>query len=74
MSRRLLFVSLLVIASSALAADLDTVPAKPIARKKKLLFSDDFQSAERDKRWHRVVDTFIFENGFIENSTIDAKI
>jgi hypothetical protein len=73
MNMRLLLVPFLLLASAALAADLDTVPVKSIAHKKELLFSDDFQSAEHDKRWHRVVDTFTFENGALKGSQTREK-
>jgi hypothetical protein len=46
------------VALAALAADSATIPTDSIARKTALLFSDDFGRAERDTRWHRVVDTF----------------
>ena len=45
-----------------------TIPANPIAAKKELLFSDDFEGTERDKRWHRVVDTFAFEKGALKGT------
>ena len=51
------------------------LPEKPIAVKKELLFSDDFKGTERDKRWHRVVDTFTFENGALKGTqTRDQNI
>lgn len=51
------------------------LPEKPIAVKKELLFSDDFKGADRDKRWHRVVDTFSFENGALKGTqTRDQNI
>ena len=73
MKMRMLFVLFLIVASAALAADLDSVPARPIANKKELLFSDDFQGAGHDKRWHRVVDTFTFENGALKGSQTREK-
>lgn len=73
MKLRLFSTCLLLVASAALASDMDTVPTKPIAIKKELLFSDDFQSAEHDKRWHRVVDTFAFENGALKGSQTREK-
>jgi len=73
MNMRLLIVPFLILASASLAADLDTVPVKPIASKKELLFSDDFQSAEHDKRWHQVVDTFTFEKGALKGSQTREK-
>ncbi len=73
MNMRLLIVPLLILASASLAADLDTVPVKSIARKKEMLFSDDFNSAEHDKRWHRVVDTFAFEKGALKGTQTREK-
>jgi hypothetical protein len=73
MTTRLLIAALFVVASAALAADLDAVPARSIARKKELLFADDFQSADHDKRWHPVVDTFTFENGALKGSQAREK-
>lgn len=73
MNMRLLTVPFLLLASAAIAADVDTVPAKTIAKKTDLLFSDDFQSAEHDKRWHRVVDTFAFENGALKGTQTREK-
>src|SRR5689334_8700275 len=63
MNTRFLITSLSLITTAVFAADLPPIPDKPIAKKKELLFSDDFQSAEHDKRWHRVVDTFAFKDG-----------
>lgn len=73
MNMRLLIVPFLILASASLAADLNTVPAKSLATKKELLFSDDFNSAEHDKRWHKVVDTFVFENGALKGSQTRDK-
>jgi hypothetical protein len=73
MNVRLLAVPLLIISSSAIAADLDAIPSRPIAVKKALLFSDDFQNPEHDKRWHRIVDTFTFENGALKGSQTREK-
>ena len=73
MNLRLLIVPFLLLATAALAADLDSVPVKSIAKKKELLFSDDFNSAEHDKRWHNVVDTFAFENGALKGTQTREK-
>jgi len=62
-----------MITSAAFAADLSAVPAAPIAKKKELLFSDDFQGATLDKRWHRVVDTFAVENGTLKGTQTREK-
>jgi hypothetical protein len=62
-------------AVSAFAADLPPIPAKPIANKKELLFSDDFQGAEPAKVWHKVVPTFAVENGTLKGTqTRDQNI
>ncbi len=54
--------------SSSRAVDAPTIPEKSIAVKKELLFSDDFEGAERSKLWHRVVPTFAFENGMLKGT------
>ena len=64
-----------LITSAAFAADLPAVPAESIAKKKELLFSDDFQGAEPAKVWHKVVDTFAVENGTLKGTqTRDQNI
>jgi hypothetical protein len=55
------------------AADLPAIPAESIARKKELLFSDDFEGAAPDKRWHKVVDTFIVEKGTLKGTQTRDK-
>jgi len=62
-----------IVTSAAFAADLPAVPAASIATKKELLFSDDFQGATLDKRWHRVVDTFAVENGTLKGTQTRDK-
>ena len=57
-----------LLTGSAFAADLPPIPEKPIANKKELLFSDDFQGAEPAKQWHKVVPTFTFENGTLNGT------
>jgi hypothetical protein len=59
--------------SAAFAADLPAIPTAPIAKKKELLFSDDFQGATPDKRWHKVVATFAFENGALKGTQTRDK-
>lgn len=73
MNLRVLFASSLLFASSAMAADLPAVPSEPIAKKKELLFSDDFESAEPNKLWHKVVPTFAFENGALKGTQTRDK-
>jgi len=70
--RSLILLSCLL-ATTALAADPPPVPTDSIARKKELLFSDDFQSATPDKHWGRVVDTFAFEPGDLKGTQTRDK-
>jgi hypothetical protein len=67
---------LLVVSTAAFAADkpkLPKVPSKPIAAKKELLFEDDFSATTPAKPWHRVVDTFTFENGELKGTQTRDK-
>lgn len=59
--------------SAISAADLPAVPAEPIAKKKELLFSDDFEKSEPAKEWHKVVPTFTFENGMLKGTQTRDK-
>src|SRR3989440_2890993 len=59
--------------AAALAADLPPVPNAPIAAKKELLFSDDFQSAEPASVWHKVVPTFAVEKGMLKGTQTRDK-
>lgn len=68
MNLRLLVTPVFFIASAALAADLPKIPSKPIANKKELLFSDDFEGAEPAKVWHKVVPTFAVEKGTLKGT------
>jgi hypothetical protein len=65
---RALLVSVYFITSVAFAADLAPVPATSIAKKKELLFSDDFESAQPAAVWHKVVPTFAVENGMLKGT------
>jgi hypothetical protein len=54
---------------------LPAIPPKPIAKKKELLFSDDFQGATPPKQWHAVVPTFGFEKGTLKGTqTRDQEV
>lgn len=65
----------LLLASAAFAADLPAIPADSIAKKKELLFSDDFEGAEPAKVWHKVVPTFAVEKGTLKGTqTRDQNI
>ena len=76
MTQRLLLTPLLFVTSAIFAADppkLPEIPADSIAKKKELLFSDDFKSETHDKRWHKVVDTFVFESGALKGTQTRDK-
>src|SRR5882757_3446367 len=73
--RPVLILSCLVLTSAAIAADLPAVPAASIAKKKELLFSDDFEGATPAKVWHKVVPTFAVEKGVLKGTqTRDQNI
>ena len=57
-----------LIAPLAFADDAPAIPEQPIAVKKELLFSDDFEGAVPDKVWHKVVDTFAVEKGALKGT------
>lgn len=64
----MLVTSIALFSRPAFAADAGAIPDKSLARKKELLFSDNFKGTEHDKRWHDVVDTFTFEKGALKGS------
>jgi hypothetical protein len=66
-------VPLVVFLSLAPAADLPPIPDQPIAQKKELLFSDDFESAQPAKQWHKVVPTFTIEKGMLKGTQTRDK-
>lgn len=62
--------------SAALGADapkLPKIPADSIAKKKELLFSDDFQGTTPAAVWHKVVPTFTVENGVLKGTQTRDK-
>jgi len=66
----------LAVGIPALAADtpkLPRVPSKSLGEKQELLFSDDMDGSTRDPKWHRVVDTFVFENGALKGTQTRVK-
>jgi hypothetical protein len=81
MNPRLLFVPFLFFATAAFAADqpkpgtpkLPPVPASPIAEKKELLFSDDFENAKGDPRWKIAVPTFTRVDGMLKGTQTRDK-
>jgi hypothetical protein len=73
MNLRLIFAAFFLISAATFAADLTTVPAGPIAKKKELLFADDFEGAEPAKVWHRVVPMFVVEKGMLKGTQTRDK-
>jgi hypothetical protein len=68
-----LLLALIVLAARTPAADPSAVPEKPLAVKKSLLFSDDFESPTPAKQWHKVVPTFAFEKGALKGTQTRDK-
>ena len=73
MKTRTILALALLVTSAALAADLPAIPGTPIAKKKELLFSDDFEGATPDKVWHKVVPTFAIEKGMLKGTQTRDK-
>jgi hypothetical protein len=73
MIKRLCASTFFLTASHCFAVELTPIPNKPIAEKKELLFSDDFEGAEPAKVWHKVVPTFVFEKGVIKGTQTRDK-
>ena len=71
--RLLLLAPCFLITTAAFAADLPAIPAESIAKKKELLFSDDFEGAEPAKVWHKVVPTFAVEKGTLKGTQTRDK-
>ncbi len=76
MNLRFLTLACLVTATTfaADAPKLPSIPAEPIAKKKELLFSDDFERAELGKAWAIVVPTFSLENGTLKGTQMRFDI
>lgn len=62
-----------IVTSTGIAAELAPVPVEPIAKKKEILFQDDFSGTTPAKQWHRVVDTFALENGALKGTQTREK-
>jgi len=73
MKTPLFLVPLFFATTAALAAPLPAIPAGSIALKKELLFSDDFQGATPAKVWHKVVPTFVVEQGALKGTQTRDK-
>lgn len=69
MNTRLIFVAIVATNLTVMAAELPTIPAEAIAKKKELLFSDDFNRSELGAAWGRnVVPTFTLENNTLKGT------
>jgi hypothetical protein len=69
MKTHLLFLApVFCLLTATFAADLPKVPENPIAKKKELLFSDDFERAELGAAWGKVVPTYALENGALKGT------
>ena len=71
MPTRLLAFACLIIATATFAADapkLPAIPEQPIAKKKELLFSDDFEEPELGSAWKIVVPTYSIEKGALKGT------
>ena len=73
MNKRIFLAFSFFITATAFAADLAVIPTESIAKKKELLFSDDFEGAEPAKVWHRVVPTFAVEKGTLKGTQTRDK-
>ena len=73
MKTHLILAPIFLITTTALAADLPAIPARPIVQKKELLFSDDFQGATPANVWHKVVPSFAVENGALKGTQTRDK-
>ena len=69
----LFLVSLFLVTAHALADGLPAIPAKSIAEKGELLFSDDFEGANAAEVWHKVVPTFVVEKGVLKGTQTRDK-
>ena len=57
-----------LVIASVFAGELPEIPAEPIANKKELLFSDDFERTELGKAWAIVVPMYSLENGTLRGN------
>jgi len=62
-----------MLTSAVFAADLPPIPAAAIARKRELLFADDFSGAGPAKVWQKVVPTFVVEQGALKGTQTRDK-
>ena len=63
----------LLCGTAAFAAELPPIPAGPLAQKRELLFSEDFEGATPANVWHKVVPTFALEKGTLKGTQTRDK-
>ena len=73
MKTRLVLTMTLLTTVAAFSADRPAVPAASIAKKGELLFSDNFEGAQPAAVWHKVVPTFVVENGALKGTQTRDK-
>lgn len=64
---------LALLVTSTATAELPPVTSETIAKKLELLFSDDFEGATPAPVWHKVVPTFVVENGALKGTQTRVK-
>ena len=62
-----------VLVTATTFADTPSIPKKSIATKSNLLFEDNMNGDTHDKKWHRVVDTFTWEEGMLKGTQTRVK-
>ena len=73
MNLRTFLTAITLVTATTFAADapkLPSIPTQPIAKKKELLFADDFERTElgKDKGWAILVPTYSLENGTLKGT------
>ena len=65
--------ALSVFATTIAVADTPKIPRQSIAQKANLLFEDTMDGSTHDTKWHRVVDTFTWEDGMLKGTQTRVK-
>ena len=63
----------ITVSTAVPAAEPSMPPTHSIAVKKELLFGDDFEGSAPAKVWHKVVPTFVVENGTLKGTQTRDK-
>ncbi len=73
MLRPSILAAICAIAVSSAYSGTPSIPSHSIAKKTNLLFEDNMDGATHDAKWHRVVDTFTWENGMLKGTQTRVK-